>query len=290
MLPPVRATGKARPHPFAVFATLDTAAGVAVRPAPCGGEGLMASSPVALQLWTVRERFAVDADRTLAEVKAAGFSAVELAPILQRLTPDVLAESLARHCLTVTSIHGDLPTPATISGWADLAHLVCGCSKLSWHGWPRDPRFDSFAGVRELITECNAAAALARDQGLSLGLHNHWWEFETVEGVRPIRLLNAELHPDVFWQLDVYWAQTAGADPATVVAELGTRVRSIHWKDGPCVHGQPMVALGRGRVDVPRIARALTHSVDWVIELDECATDPLEAARQGRVYLESLGV
>ena len=28
--------------------------------------------------------------------------------------------------------------------------------------------------------------------------------------------------------------------------------------------------------------------VDWVIELDECATDPLDAARESLVYLESL--
>ena len=48
-----------------------------------------------------------------------------------------------------------------------------------------------------------------------------------------------------------------------------------------------MTALGRGRVDVPRILRALTRPVDWVIELDECATDPLEAAQESRVYLES---
>jgi hypothetical protein len=49
-----------------------------------------------------------------------------------------------------------------------------------------------------------------------------------------------------------------------------------------------MVPLGQGKVDVPRILGALTKPTDWVIELDECATDPLEAARQGRIYLESL--
>lgn len=86
----------------------------------------------------------------------------------------------------------------------------------------------------------------------------------------------------------MYWAQTAGADPAAVLAALGQRVCSIHWKDGPCVHGRPMTALGEGKVDVPRILRALTHPADWVIELDECATDPLEAAWQSRVYLESI--
>lgn len=49
-----------------------------------------------------------------------------------------------------------------------------------------------------------------------------------------------------------------------------------------------MTALGRGTVDIPRILREQTHPVEWVVELDECATDPLEAARQSRVYLESL--
>jgi hypothetical protein len=34
--------------------------------------------------------------------------------------------------------------------------------------------------------------------------------------------------------------------------------------------------------------RELTHLADRVIELDECATDPLEAVPQGRASLESL--
>jgi sugar phosphate isomerase/epimerase len=247
----------------------------------------MTRPPTALQLWTVRDAFAADADRSLSQVKAAGFSAAELAPLPPGLTPARLADCLARHDLAVVSIHCDLPTPTTIAQWAHLAR-ECRCSKLIWHGWPRDPRFDSIGGIQELITACNAAGALAREHGLVFGMHNHWWEFELVDGRRPIRLLHEALHPDIFWQLDVYWAQTAGADPAEVVSELGLRLRSVHWKDGPCVHGQPMTALGRGKVDVPPIMRALTHPVDWVIELDECDPDPLEAARQSRVYLESM--
>jgi sugar phosphate isomerase/epimerase len=247
----------------------------------------MREQPVALQLWTVRDALAADADRALAAVKAAGFAAVELAPLPPGLTTSRLAELLARHGLAVVSVHCELPTPESIGHLSSLAR-ACRCEKLVWHGWPRDPRFDRLAGVRDLAAACNAAGRLARDHGLALGVHNHWWEFEPLEGDRPIRLLHEHLHPGVFWQLDVYWAQTAGADPAGVVAELGSRVRSIHWKDGPCVHGRPMTALGRGEVEVPRVIRSLTHSADPVIELDECATDPLEAARQGRVYLESL--
>jgi sugar phosphate isomerase/epimerase len=241
---------------------------------------------IALQIWTIRDAMGSDPDEALRRVKAVGFSAVEIAPLPTGLTVHRLADSLDRHGLAVVSIHGDLPTPENIDQWALLAR-ECRCSKVIWHGWPRDPRFDSLAGIRDLISACNEAGAIARDHGLKLGLHNHWWEFEPVEGERPIRLLHELLRPDIFWQLDVYWAQTGGADPAAVLAELSTRIGSLHLKDGPAVHGEPMTALGRGEVDVPRILRALAHPVDWVIELDECATDPLDAARESRVYLES---
>ena len=73
----------------------------------------------ALQLWTIRDAMAADADRALGRVKAAGFSAVELAPLPPGLTPERLADCLARHGLAVVSIHGDLPTPANIDHWGD---------------------------------------------------------------------------------------------------------------------------------------------------------------------------
>jgi len=228
-----------------------------------------------------------DPDRALRRVKEAGFSAVELAPLPPGLTPERLAEYLLRHDLAVVSIHGDLPTPSNIGARARIAR-ECRCTKIVWHGWPRDPRFDSLSGVRDLIAACNEAGSVARDHGLQFGMHNHWWEFEPVEGERPIRLLHGSLRSDIAWQLDVYWAQVGGADPAAVLAELMPRIGSLHLKDGPLVHGEPMTALGRGAIDIPGILRALTTPVDWVIELDEYAGDALDAARESLAYLESL--
>lgn len=242
---------------------------------------------IAIQLWTIREALASDADQALGRVRSSGFSAVEIAPQPPGLTLERVADCLARHNLAVTSIHGDFPTSANLDPWTKVT-CELQCSKIIWHGWPRDPRFDSLAGVRELISAYNEAGTIARDHGFQFGLHNHWWEFEPVEGERPIRLFHEFLHPEIFWQLDVYWAQTAGVDPADVLRELGPRIGSLHWKDGPAVHGEPMMALGRGKLDLRRIHQALTHPVDWIIELDECATDPLEAAQQGLVYLESM--
>jgi sugar phosphate isomerase/epimerase len=242
---------------------------------------------IALQLWTIRDAIAFDADKALRRVKGAGFSAVEIAPIPESLTPARLADLIASHGLDVVSIHGDLPTSENMGHWAELTREF-RCPKIIWHGWPRDPRFDTPDGLDELILVCNEAGRLARSHGLQFGMHNHWWEFEPVEGAIPIRLFHESLHPETFWQLDVYWAQVAGVDPASELTRLLPRLGSIHWKDGPAVHGEPMTRLGRGRVDVPRVFQALTQCVDWVIELDECASDPLDAARQSLVYLESL--
>lgn len=128
---------------------------------------------------------------------------------------------------------------------------ACRCVKIIWHGWPCDPRFGSLAGLRGLISACNGAGAVVRDRGLRLGMHNHWWEFEPVEGDRPIRLLHESLDPEICWQLDVDWARTGGADPAAVLAEMTPRTGSLHLKDGPAVHGEPMTALGPRRARHP---------------------------------------
>lgn len=242
---------------------------------------------VALQLWTIRNALAADPHLALAKVKAAGFESVEIAPLSDGLTPERLAEILKGLELGVVSIHGDLPTPRNICQWKHWKELF-SCSKIVWHGWPRDPRFDSLAGLKALIQKYNKAGAIARDHGFSFGLHNHWWEFEPIQGERPIRLLDEWLDSAIFWQLDVYWVQTAGIFPVQVIQDLGDRLGSVHWKDGPAILGEPMTALGQGKVDIPGILQSLKKNVDWVIELDECATDPFEAARESREYLEKL--
>jgi hypothetical protein len=125
------------------------------------------TNPTALQLWTIRDALVSDADQALGRVKEAGFSAIELAPLPLGLNPDHFAELLARHDLMVVSIHGDLPTAENIGHWVQLTQ-ACRCSKIIWHGWPRDARFDSLEGMRNLIAACNEVHTIACAHGLEL--------------------------------------------------------------------------------------------------------------------------
>jgi sugar phosphate isomerase/epimerase len=101
------------------------------------------------------------------------------------------------------------------------------------------------------------------------------------------------LAPEIFLEIDAYWVQTAGLNPASVIAELetsGRRVQFLHLKDGPATQGQPMTALGDGVMDFSAILNQLKRPTQLVVELDECATDLFEALHRSLQYLETLGI
>ncbi len=85
---------------------------------------------------------------------------------------------------------------------------------------------------------------------MRFGYHNHWWEFD-VEGGRFKYDLLMEQAPDIFGELDIYWAANFGAVKVPeVVKKYRSRMPLLHVKDGPLVKDQPHVAVGAGKMDV----------------------------------------
>ena len=131
----------------------------------------------------------------------------------------------------------------------------------------------------------------AADNGLELGLHNHWWEMQPVEGHIPYEMLQELVDPAVFFELDVYWAKTAGRDPVALVSELGKRAPLLHIKDGPATPAAPMTAVGDGSLDIAAIVQAAHDTADWlVVELDVAATNMMHAVERSYEYLVGRGL
>jgi sugar phosphate isomerase/epimerase len=242
----------------------------------------------ALQLYTVRQQLAGDFRGTLQRIREFGFRAVEVYPFPAHI-PNALAADVLRDIgLEVVAIHADLPCDAGLGPAIEAASSL-GCNRIIWHGWPRPPEYNSTAGIHRLAERYTRAFVQAREHGLRLGLHNHWWEFEVVEGELPFRILNRTMSQGIFWELDTYWIRTAGFDPSSVITEVGERVELLHLKDGPCIQGQPMTALGDGVLDFPKIFRRTSPNVDLVVELDECATDIFDAVNRSAQFLSRIG-
>ena len=247
------------------------------------------TTPISVQLYTLRKQTAADFPAVLARLGAKGYVGVELAGFGD-LTPQQLRRALDDAGLVVSSAHVGFGDETEFATALD-AHQALGCEVVVIP-MLSDKVFADVDTVRAIADRVNALDAVARERGMTLGYHNHFWEFATMPDGRPALLhLFEHLAPTVFAEVDIYWAQVGGVDPKDLVTQLGSRVGLLHVKDGPADEPpNPMVAVGDGAVDIPGVLEA-SPSARWhIVELDRCATDMFEAVERSYDYLVSNGL
>ena len=242
-------------------------------------------APIALQLYTLREAAARDFEAAVRAVAGIGYLGVEPAGF-PGTTPEAAKRLFDDLGLEVCSAHLPLPAGDDLSESLETAEALGIERVISGRG---PDQFSSLDRIAESCDLFNEAAANCARRGFTFGIHNHWWEFLEVEGEPAYRHLLRKLSPGVIFQIDAYWVQTAGADPAGVLAELGPRAPLVHLKDGPCTREDDMLALGEGVSDFDRIAAAGGSVEWWIVELDRCATDMTGAVAKSHAFLTGGG-
>ena len=246
------------------------------------------TTPIALQLYTLRDLLAQDYEGTVRKVADMGYVGVETASLFGD-SPASAAKLFSELGLEVSSVHGELPLGDKKQEVIDTMSVL-NCKRLILP-WQQPELFQSPDGLKKVCDSLNEGAAVAKANGFQVGYHNHWFEYEPLENRIPMDLMIEYLDPDVFLEVDVYWVQTAGQDPVQVIRRLGSRAHLLHIKDGPCQIEEPMTALGEGVVDIPGVVAVGAASTEWlIVELDRCATDMLEAVRKSYQYLVGKGL
>jgi sugar phosphate isomerase/epimerase len=240
--------------------------------------------PISVQLYSFRDEAAKDFEGVLRRIGDVGFVGVEFAGF-HGLTPKQYAAIVAEAGLVTSSAHlTDLTPDGFNAALDDLQEIGCNVAVCAF--LPPE-RFADLGGVQASADALNEANDIAASRGVSLGYHNHWWEFSTIlDGQTAWSALIERLEPSVFTELDIYWATLGGADPRQVIADLGERLWLLHVKDGPCdAPESPMVAVGSGTLDIPGILASAPTAKWHIVELDRCATDMLTAVSDSYRYL-----
>jgi sugar phosphate isomerase/epimerase len=246
------------------------------------------TTPIALQLYTLRDLLAQDYEGTVRKVADMGYHGIETANMFGS-SPASAARLFRELGLTVIGAHSPLPLGDQKQEVIDTMGAL-DCKRLIV-AWQPPEKYKSLDGIKSICDTLNETAAVGRANGFQVGYHNHWFEYQPVEDRLPVDVMLEHLDPDVFFEVDVYWVQTAGQDPVQVVRRLGSRAPLLHVKDGPCQMDADMTALGEGVVDIPGVVAAGAGSTEWlVVELDRCATDMLEAVRKSYRYLVEKGL
>ncbi|MEN6371788.1 MAG: sugar phosphate isomerase/epimerase [Armatimonadota bacterium] len=243
--------------------------------------------PISIQLYTVRDAAAQDFPGTLKKIAEIGYKGVEFAG-LHGHKPSEIAMLVQDLGLQVSSSHTALPTKENLTELLDV-ELALG-NKRVISGFGPD-RFTSVDACKKAAEEFNTACELVKPYGLTYGMHNHWAEFASVDGKRVYDILMEEA-PEMFSELDVYWAAYGKSDPVQVINEYKSRMPILHIKDGTLKENAPHLAVGDGVLDILAIIGAADPNVlDWlIVELDSFDGDMLDAVKKSYDYLTSSGL
>ena len=269
----------------------------------------MTICPLSVQLYTFREAMAGDPAAVFSRLVELGFVGVE--PVCPTGMPEEFAlrngysewtvgatelkHILDAQGLVISSAHTALPEAHNANAVLDEQELLGNdlliIPALSVLPGGKFDDLDTLDTLKRAADRFNNAASLAADRRMRVGYHNHFWEWNgTIADRTGWDVFWRYLEPSVVAEVDIYWAQVAGQDPATVIAELGPRVQLAHVKDGPLIRGEPMTLLGTGKVDVSGALAAGEHLRWHVIEFDECATDIFEAVGKSAAWLVDHGL
>ena len=246
------------------------------------------TTPLSVQLYSLREASEADFDGVLTRLAEVGYAGVEPFSLFG-MSPAAFRRRVEELGMRVSSSHYPWANRSEIAEVCDVVGEL-GLSRAAGGFAPDD--FRDLDAVKRTADTVNTLIDGLRPAGVALFLHNHWWEFAEIEGITAYHRLQ-ELCPEVQFEVDTYWAANFGAcDPAAEVARVRARAPLLHIKDGPLEKGEAHVAVGDGRMDIPgTIAAADPEVLEWVIvELDSCDTDMMTAVERSHAYLTGNGL
>jgi sugar phosphate isomerase/epimerase len=246
---------------------------------------------IALQCYTIRDhtKTAEDFAASMKRARSIGYQAVQISGI-----GPIPAAEVRRICdgegLTICATHEPGKTiveePAAVV--ERLGELGC---RHTAYPYPH-VRLETEADVARLSDELERAGDVLHGAGMTLSYHNHQIEFRHIGGRTILDRLYASTPASVLKaEIDTYWVQVGGGNPADWCARLAGRLPLLHMKDyaiGPD-NAVKMAAVGEGNLDWHAIVHAAESSgCEWfIVEQDNGFTDAFEAIASSLKYIQN---
>jgi sugar phosphate isomerase/epimerase len=233
------------------------------------------SKPVlGAQLYTLRDfcKTSPEIADTLKKVAQIGYTAVQISG-LGPVDPKDLEKMLQDTGLTAAATH---------IGWKELLddidgviaqHKLWNCKHPAIGGLSGS--YQGLDGLKRFLDELPPVAERLAKEGMDFSYHNHNREFAHYGGKPWLDLLYERASPKhLKAEIDTYWVQAGGADPAAWVKKCAGREPLLHLKDMMITpEGEVRFAeIGEGNLNWPAILHeAKAGGVEWyLVEQDNC--------------------
>jgi len=249
---------------------------------------------ISLQLYSLREDISEDYDATIKKTGEMGFTSVEAAGYNNGLfygrTPAEFRRDVENAGMTVLSSHTTKALTEeelkskdfseSIIWWNKCieAHLEAGASFIVM------PSMIVPNSLEDLQTYCdyyNEIGKICKESGLSLGYHNHAFEFTEIEDVMMYDYLVEHTNPELlFFQMDVYWTVFGQQSPVDYFHKYPGRFKHLHIKDNKELGQSGMVGFD-----------AIFNNTDiagtkyLIVEVENYNFTPAESVKKSLDYL-----
>ena len=248
-------------------------------------------SQVAIQLYSLRDfcKTAADFAATARRVKQIGYDAVQISGV-----GPIECEELVRICrgegLTICATHEsgkDIVdnTSMVIDRLGKLGTIYTA------YPHPHVP-LTTIEEVLALAAALDKAGRAMRKAGQVLTYHNHALELRKFDGKTMLEIFFEQTgRNSLQGEIDTYWIQCGGGDPAEWCRRLKRRLPLLHMKD----HGvnkdnkaATMMEIGNGNLNWPAIISAADRSgCEWyIVEQDVCPADPIDSIKESFRYIK----
>ena len=208
--------------------------------------------PLSVQLYSLRDYAKDDFVTVLKKVAEIGYKGVEPAGFWD-VRPSELKKIVEDLGMKIYSSHSPWARGNNLGECMDLADslglktIVCG------YGPDDFKDLDSIKRTAELTNRMQEF--LARN-GYTLFQHNHYWEFERIDGKLKYEIF-AELCPNVKFEIDSFWSTNKGTeDPVEMLKIFADRTILLHMKDGVCKQNAGGGEMVNGLLDMDRKPKA----------------------------------
>ena len=236
--------------------------------------------PIAVQLYSVRNEAAKDVPGTLAEVAKIGYTGVELAG-MHGVAPAAWAKALADNGLQAISAH--IGIPALFGDEFDKtveAYSAIGCKRFVVPGLGKEYTA-TVDGYRLASSRINEIAERAKPLGISIGYHNHAFEFYPVENKIPMMVMLDCLMSSVEVQWDLGNLAPTGFIPTLCLRSTPGRLQTVHAK--PYKKDDPSALIGDDSIPWAEVAKICKWKgkTEWfIVEYEYEGLPPMECIKK----------
>ena len=255
----------------------------------------MAETTIAAQMYTVREftQTPKDIAESLKKVKAAGYDAMQLSAF-GSINPKELKTLADDTGLAICATHTGYERLRDETQAVIDEHLLWDCKYPAIGSLPASYREDGGDGFHRFAVEASEVARSLADAGLAFGYHNHSFELERFGARTGLQILMEDSDPEVFqMEIDTYWIQHGGGDPAEWIRKAKGRADLVHLKDMAMRGREQLYAeVGEGNLNWDAILEACRDAgTKWyIVEQDTCQRDPFESLAISYRNMKGMGL